>query len=188
MIARLTGRLASRRESDALIDVAGVGYEVVMSPRELAALPAVGDEVVVHTHLHVRDDGQSLFGFTDERARDLFRRLLGASGVGPKLAMAVLATLSPDELRTAVMSEDVATLTMVPGVGKRSAQKLVLELRPRLALPDGGIPSGGPLGAVREALEGLGYAGSEIRDAVEGLSGDDVEGMLRSALQKLARP
>jgi Holliday junction DNA helicase RuvA len=187
MIGRLRGILASRREDIVLVDVAGVGYEAMMTPRDLANLPQVGEEVVVHTHLHVREDVQALYGFGDEESRDLFRRLIGASGVGPKLAMSVLATFTPDDLRIAILNEDVDALTAVPGVGKRSAQKLILELRARLALPDGGIPAGSPLGSVREALENLGYASSEIREAVDGLSGDDVEKMLRTALQRLGK-
>ncbi len=187
MIGRLRGTLASLRAEGVLVDVSGVGYDVVMSPRDLAALPAVGEEVVVHTHLHVREDVQALYGFGSEESRDLFRRLLAASGVGPKLAMAVLATFTPDQLRAAVLAEDVDALTAVPGVGKRSAQKLVIELRPRLALPDGDLPGDSPVGAVRDALEGLGYGSTEIRDAVEGLRGDDVEAMLRTALQRLGK-
>ncbi len=188
MIGRLRGHLVSRHPEGVTVEAAGVGYEISMTPRDMAALPAIGDEVVVHTHLHVREDQLALFGFADEDGRTVFRHLLGASGVGPKLALAILGTLGADRLRAAVVGEDVDTLTTVPGIGVRSAQKLVLDLRARLALPTGGIPTGGGVATVRSALEGLGYAPAEIREAVEGLSGDDVEAMLRSALQKLGRP
>ncbi len=188
MIGRLRGHLVSRQADGVIVEAAGVGYEISMTPRDMAALPAIGDEVVVHTHLHVREDQLALFGFAEEDGRTVFRHLLGASGVGPKLALAILGTLGADRLRAAVVGEDVDTLTTVPGIGVRSAQKLVLDLRARLALPAGGIPTGGGMAAVRSALEGLGYAPAEIRAAVEGLSGDDVEAMLRSALQKLGRP
>ncbi len=187
MIGRLRGHLAARTADGVIVDVGGVGYEVAMSARDLAALPALGEEVVVHTHLHVREDQLALFGFADDDGRTVFRHLLAASGVGPKLALAILGTLGAERLRAAVIGEDIDTLTTVPGIGVRSAQKLVLDLRARLALPAGAIPVSGGLGTVRSALEGLGYAPAEIREAVIGLSGDDVEAMLRSALQKLGR-
>lgn len=187
MIGRLRGQLVARHADGVTVDVGGVGYEVAMPVRDLAALPPVGEEVVVHTHLHVREDQMALFGFADEDGRAVFRHLLGASGVGPKLALAILGALGPERLRAAVAAEDVDTLTTVPGIGMRSAQKLVLDLRARLALPSGGIPTTGGLGAVRSALEGLGYGNAEIRDAVEGLHGEDVEAMLRTALQRLGR-
>ena len=117
----------------------------------------------------------------------MFRLLLGTSGVGPRLALAVLGTMSPDRVRAAILAEDVDALVAVPGIGKRSAQKLVLDLRARMALPPGDIPADGSLGAVRGALENLGYAPTEIREAVDGLEGDDVEGLLRAALQRLGR-
>jgi len=181
--------LADKSLQGALIDVTGVGYEVLMSPRGLADLPAPGSEVVVHTHLHVREDSLTVYGFGAEDERDLFRILLGASGVGPKLALAILSTLTPVEVTTAVLSEDTDTLTSVSGIGKRSAQKLILDLRSRLELPE--VAGGGSetsLGEVRVALEGLGYQASEIREALEGLDASAaVESLLRTALQRLGR-
>jgi Holliday junction DNA helicase RuvA len=187
VIGRLRGTLAAKGLDAAVLDVDGVGYEVAMSPRSLAELPAVGEEVVVHTHLHVREDQLALFGFGADEERDLFRILLGASGIGPKLALAVLATMTPVELRQAVLTEDPDALTVVPGIGKRSAQKLILDLRSRLELPDGELVAGGGLAEVRAALEGLGYQSVEIREALAGLSPDDgeVEDLLRAALQRL---
>ena len=190
MIGRLRGVLAGRSASGVLIDTGGVGYDVAMPPRDIAALPPVGEEVVVHTHLHVREDVMALYGFAAEEGRDLFRDLIGASGVGPKLALAILATLTPEQLRAALAAEDVDTLTTVPGIGKRSAQKLVLDLRARLAMPEGElVAAGGSVSDVRSALEGLGYATAEIREALDGLDTTQPhESLLRSALQKLGRP
>jgi Holliday junction DNA helicase RuvA len=189
MIARVRGVLVSLTPDGVVVDVEGVGYQVAMTPRGLAELPAIGEEVVLHTHLHLREDGMALFGFLSDSERDLFRVLLGASGVGPKLALSILATLPPVELRRAVASEDAGALSLVPGVGKRTAQKLILELRPRLALPDGELPSGaGSLADVRQALESLGYGSAQIRDVLASLPSDGpVEQLLREALQELGR-
>jgi Holliday junction DNA helicase RuvA len=187
MIGRLTGTLAGRGADAIVVDVGGVGYQVAVSPRHLAELPPVGEEVVVHTHLHVREDQLALFGFPSGDERDLFRVLLGASGVGPKVALAILATLPPPALRRAVLADDTATLTTVPGIGPRTAQRLVIDLRARLDLPDGEVVGGGSvLAEVRGALEGLGYQASEIREALAGLDGaGDAADLLRAALQRL---
>lgn len=190
MIGRLRGVLVDRSPAGVVVDVGGVGYEVAMPARDAAGLPAVGDEVVVHTHLHVREDQMALFGFSSEDGRDTFRRLLTSPGVGPKLALAVLATLTPDEVRSAVVTEDADTLSTVPGIGKRTAQKLILDLRSRLDAGDA-QPTGSVAGvpAVREALEGLGYSAAEIREALDGLDpSSDVEDLLRAALQRMGRP
>lgn len=188
MIGRVRGTLVERAPAGVLIDVGGVGYEVAMSARELAALPDLGEEVVVHTHLHVREDQQALFGFSSGETRDLFRDLIAVSGVGPRLALAILGTLTPDQLRRAILAEDVDALVMVPGIGKRSAQKLILDLRARLGVSADGIPGdgGGGVSEVRAALENLGYTGTEIREALEGLDATtEVSDLLRSALQRL---
>ncbi|WKZ82790.1 MAG: Holliday junction branch migration protein RuvA [Acidimicrobiia bacterium] len=187
MIGRLRGLVAGRHGEGALIEVDGVGYEVAMPGRDLALLPAVGEEAVVHTHLHVREDVMALYGFAGEDGRNLFRLLIATSGVGPKLALAILGVLPPERLRAAVLAEDVDALTQVPGIGTRSAQKLVLDLRARLALPAGDIPGPGGMAEVRRALEGLGYDASEIREAIDGLEGDDPQALLKSALQRLGR-
>lgn len=190
MIGRVRGILVERSGAAVLLDVAGVGYEIAMPGRDLAALPALGDEVVVHTHLHVREDQMALFGFASSDARDLFRELITVSGVGPKLALAILTTFTPDGLRLALVSEDVDALVEVPGIGKRSAQKLILDLRARLEMVTELPGSGGSaMAEVRGALEGLGYGGPEIRDAIAGLDADaKVDDLLRAALQRLGRP
>ncbi|MDH3426302.1 MAG: Holliday junction branch migration protein RuvA [Acidimicrobiia bacterium] len=186
MIGRLRGTIVGQAADTVVLDVSGTGYEVTVTPRALAELPGVGEEAVLHTHLHVREDNMGLFGFPSGTERDIFRLLLGASGVGPKVAMAICATLAPDDLRRAVMADDVSTLETVPGIGKRSAQKLILELRPRLELPEGDLPTEGSLSQVRQALEGLGYQQSEIRQTLKDLPKEgDVEDLLRSALKTL---
>ena len=189
MIGRLRGLVVDKRGERVVLDVAGVGYEIAVPPRVLVELPGIGEEAVVHTHLHVREDVLALYGFSAEDQRELFRILLGVSGVGPKVALAVLGTMSPDDLRRAVVSEDAAALTAVPGIGKRSAQKLLLELRPKLELPDMELnTSGAPLAEVRSALEGLGYQSDEIRAVMVNLpESDELETLLRHALQELGR-
>ena len=189
MIGRLRGTVAAKRPEGIVLDVAGVGYDIGVTPRGLIELPGVGEEAVVHTHLHVREDQLALFGFPEEDQRELFRLLIGVSGVGPKVALAILGTMTTDELRRAVVTEDADALTLVPGIGKRSAQKLMLELRPKLDLPDAELPASNSTAAeVREALEGLGYQGGEIRHAMQTLDGElGVEDMLRAALQQLGR-
>lgn len=190
MIGRLRGTVAAKGIDVVVVDVGGVGYEIAMAARGLAALPGVGEDAVVHTHTHVREDQLALFGFPNVDERDLFRILLGASGVGPKVALAMLGSLTPGELRRAVASEDLATLSTVPGIGKRTAQKLVLELRERLDLPEAeSIGGDSELAEVREALESLGYQAAEIREALEGLAdGPGVQDLLRTALRRLGTP
>lgn len=188
MIARITGVLVERGLEEVIVDVHGMGYEIAVTPRTLAQLPGVGEEVVLHTHLHVREDQMSLFGFDTMADKDLFSVLLGVSGVGPKVAMAILATLTHEQLRVAVASDDVAALTAVPGIGKRSAQKLLLELKPKLDVADARIEASGPMAEVREALATLGYAPEEIRGTLAGMDGDlGVEEMLRLALRELGK-
>ncbi len=190
MIGRLRGTLVAISVDRVVLDVAGVGYEIAVTPRALAELPGIGERAVLHTHLYVREDQLALFGFTTEDQRSLFRLLLGVSRVGPKLALAILATLTPDELRRAVVTEDAGALTAVPGIGTRSAQKLMLELRPKLELPDteSVAPGSGPVREVREALEGLGYQPAEIRSVIANLPVDaTVEELLRTSLRELGR-
>lgn len=188
MIGRIRGSLVQRGADDVVIDVGGVGYAIAVTPRTLTELPPVGDEVVLHTHLHVREDQLALFGFGSAADKDLFGMLLGVSGVGPKVAMAILATLGHDQLRTAVITDDVAALTDVPGIGKRSAQKLLLELKPRFDAADAVIEASGPMSEVREALINLGYAPEEIRGTLADMPPDlSVEEMLRRALRTLGK-
>ena len=188
MIGRVRGMLVEKSSTTVVIDVGGVGYSISVTPRSLAELPGIGEEAVLHTHLHVREDQLALFGFGTTEERDLFDLLLGISGIGPKVAMAILATLSPDELRSAVVSADTNALIAVPGIGKRSAQKLMLELRPKMDILDDATTGTGPLFEAREALEGLGYAPDEIRGTLSSLPADlPVEELVKLSLQELGR-
>lgn len=186
MIGRVRGMLVSTREQNVCVDVNGVGYEISLTPRDLVTLPGVGEEIVIHTHTHVREDDISLYGFVADADRDLFRVLLTASGVGPKVAMAILASMTSDEVIRAITGEDAEALTVAPGVGKRGAQKIVLELAPKLAGREVEISSGGDLVSVRQALEGLGYSTGEINSVVGSLNPDDpLDLQIKAALQSL---
>jgi Holliday junction DNA helicase RuvA len=186
VIGRLRGVLAARRGGAIVVDCAGVGYRVQTPPG--ARLPQVGDDVVVHTHLHVREDVMALYGFPTESERDLFELLLNCPGVGPKVALACLSVLSPEQLTAAVVAGDHATLTLVPGIGRRSAEKLVFELRPRLGA-DGVVPvdlQASGHAEAREALAALGYGDKEVAAALADVpADDDVGAMLRVALRRL---
>lgn len=186
MIGRIRGVLVSNRPGSVIIDVGGLGYELAMTPRDAASLPGIGEEIVVHTHTHVREDEISLYGFASETDRELFRVLLGASGVGPKLAMALLASLTGAEIIVAITAEDPDALTVAPGVGKRGAQKIVLELAPKLAGREADVVGGGDLIDVRTALEGLGYTAPEINSVVGDLNpADPIDLQIKMALQSL---
>jgi holliday junction DNA helicase RuvA len=188
MIGRLRGLLVSSRESGIVIEVGGVGYEVAMTTRDLVTLPGIGEEIVVHTNTYVREDGISLYGFATESDRDLFRILLTASGVGPKVAMALLASMSSDEIVRAITGEDPDALTIAPGIGKRGAQKIVIELAPKLSGRETEMVGGHSLGGVRQALEGLGYSTAEINSVVNHLDPNEpIEEQVRAALQRLAK-
>jgi holliday junction DNA helicase RuvA len=194
MIASLRGRLADVLPDGAVIDVGGVGYRVSLTPKALAALPR-GGEVVVHTVTYVREDTLALYGFLSTDERQVFEQLLAAGGVGPKLALALLSVHSPDALRRAVNAGDADALTLVPGIGRKGAARLILELKGRFG--DAGLelpsdPAARPAYAeVREALAALGYAPTEVRTALESLPDDagalPTEELLRLALRGLAR-
>ncbi|MBW3667316.1 MAG: Holliday junction branch migration protein RuvA [Actinobacteria bacterium] len=178
--------LASSRDGSVCIDVGGVGYEVAMTPRDLAALPGIGEEIVVHTHTHVREDDLTLYGFPTESDRELFRVLISASGVGPKVGMAILGSMTGDEVVRAITQEDPDALTVAPGVGKRGAQKIVLELGPKLAGREVEVMGGGSVASVRSALEGLGYSAAEINAVIGSLDPDDpIQDQIKTALQRL---
>jgi Holliday junction DNA helicase RuvA len=188
VIAVLHGTILSRGTDRIVLGVGGVGVEIAMTPRDLGHLGANEAETTVHTHLHVREDALDLYGFVDQADRDLFRLLLAASGVGPKLAMAMMASLRSDEIRRAVLTEDAAALTAVPGIGSRSAQKLILELRPRMVGAEADVMKSSTQADVRAALEGLGYAPAELREVIVSLPEDaSLEESLRLALQELGK-
>jgi len=191
MIAFLTGALALKAPTFALLDVGGVGYRLNMTTRSLAALPAEGDEVTVQTHLHVREDELSLFGFENLSEKDAFEQLLTVSGVGTKVALATLSSLSAEELTQAVAAQDVALISSVPGIGKKTAQRIILELADKLCargLEHSGV-SGGEASApaeARDALLAMGFTAVEAAEALKGGSGD-ARALLRHALRRLGR-
>ena len=195
MIGSLHGVLIDKdTEGEILLEVAGVGYRVTVNTRTLADLPDIGTDAFVHIHHHIREDDQTLYGFATLTERKCFESVIGAHGVGPALGMAVLATLPPEELRHAVASEDVDALCLVPGVGKKTAQRMVLELKNRLDMPthvehegaNGEQSNATAITDVREALRQMGFGAEEVRLAVDGLEGTDTSAMLREALQRMA--
>lgn len=186
MIASLNGRIMALQSGSIEIDVGGVGY-LVHVPSQIPVQVKVGDEMRLFTHLVVREDAMTLFGFVSPEDRNAFQVLTGVTGVGGKLALSVLSSLGSDGLRRAVVSQDVALLTEVPGIGKRGAERILMELKERL----GAIstrPATSSAAEVREALIGLGYTPAELRDVLERMNGDEpVEELLRSALKELSR-
>ena len=193
MIAHLAGTVAVAGLGEVVVDVGGVGYRVLVPPGEVRA--SVGKTVTLHTHLAVREDAMTLYGFADPASRALFEVLLGVTGVGPKLALAAIGSLGADGLRRAVVTEDVAALTVIPGVGKKSAQRMILELGERLGAAEAapsavagaaGAAGPDPRAEVREALAGLGYAAGEVQAALEAAGeASDPEELLRQALKAL---
>ncbi len=195
MIGSLRGVLVDRPSTgEVIVEVGGVGYRASVPTSVWAGLGGAGSEVFLHVHTHVREDAIVLFGFAHADERRCFEALLGAHGVGPSLALAILSSMSPASLSTAVLEDDVDTLCLVPGVGKKTAARLLLELKARLDLPtlggdgvDGGT-GGSPRGEVRAALVELGYGPEEIRGVLDIVDEDEpVEEMVRSALRQLAR-
>lgn len=198
MIGSLRGTLVHRTaaRSEVTVEVGGVGYRVTVAPRTLAALGATGSEARLHTHTHVREDALALFGFATAEERDCFEALVGARGVGPTLALAILSVHAPAELRRVLAEGDLDALTLVPGVGRKTAARLAIELKSRLDLPDDGeSPAAGLNGDVgpgaradlRAALAGLGYGADEVASVLRELPAEgDVEVLLRSALSLLA--
>lgn len=205
MIAFLTGRVAARGAGSAVIDVGGVGMAVQCTPSALSRLH-VGETGTVATSLIVREDSLTLFGFADDDERHLFERVQTASGVGPRLALAILSVHTPDSLRQAVATEDTAALTRVPGIGRKGAQRIVLELAGKLEAPilgdgtlpppDGAAPAAGSdaarRGQVVSGLVNLGWSAKDAEAAAAAVTAEsedtiDVAVLLRTALRRLSR-
>ena len=190
MIGSLRGTVLERDlDGTVLLEVGGVGYLVVVSTRTLPELEPT-TAVFLHVHHHIREDGQTLYGFASRDERSTFQTLIATHGVGPALAMAILATHPPAALFDIVAGADLGALTLVPGVGKKTAERLLVELKSRLSVPVldpvGGNGASSVIGDVREALAGLGYGPEEIRDALRELPADaDAATMLRDALKLL---
>jgi Holliday junction DNA helicase RuvA len=193
MIAFLTGRLVRKAANHALLDVNGVGYRLAMSTGSLAALPSEGDDVTVWTYLHVREDELSLFGFESEAEKQAFELLITVNGVGPKVALAALSSLSPDSLAAAVSADDVALISSVPGIGKKTAQRIILDLKDKLVVPELGASAGGTaatgasLAEATDALLAMGFSAAEAAQALKGFDGEaaDAQGLLKYALKRL---
>ena len=199
MIGRLRGTLLEKQPPWLVVDVAGVGYELEASMTTLVALPATGESVSLHTHLIVRDDAHLLFGFAREQERALFRALIRVNGVGPKLALGILSGMDEAAFRRCVLDDDVKSLTRLPGVGKKTAERLIIEMRDRFphwepgddALADlaGGARSGDarhdPLADAEAALVSLGYKPAEAAKMLVGLEGEgSTEAIIKAALSR----
>jgi len=183
VIARLRGTVAARTAAGVVLDVGGVGYLVAATPRVSAR---VGEEATVETYLHVREDALQLYGFASTDERELFELLLGVSGVGPKVALAIVSGSTPVELRRAIAREDTARFEAIPGIGRKTAQRVVLELKEKIAVSAGAETARGAVLA-RDALVELGWS---LLDAERALAGVDeslpVEDQVRHALKKAA--
>ncbi len=195
MIGSLRGVLQERLEDgQVLVEVAGVGYRVTVTPTTSVSVGEVGQEIFLHIHHHFRESDQTLFGFLSRQERRCFETLLSAHGVGPSLALAVLGVHGPNELVRLIAEEDVSSLCLVPGIGKKTASRLLIELKDSLdisveldAVNTGtGADRRSAMVEVQEALGGLGYSLEEIRPVLADLAGDDPSVLLREALQRLA--
>ena len=202
MIAFLNGILVARRPSSVYLDVNGVGFEVLMPQSSIAKLPETGSPVQVMTYLQVRDDGMSLFGFLSLEEKALFEELIDVSGVGPKLALAALSFYSPQELVSAIATQDVARISKIPGVGKKTAQRIILELKGAVDDGMGGLfgdasadasgggalsaPQGSTLKGIADALLSMGFTSAEAELALAGAPEDASESaILQYALKRL---
>ena len=196
MIGHIRGRLVAVDEQTVLVDVAGVGYEVEVPTATLAALSGAGVEVALHTHFIVRDDAQQLYGFDSKGQKDLFRALLRIAGVGPKLALSVISSVDIGDLALAAAHNDVSRLVKVPGVGRKTAERMLLELKDRLAelaivapVQQSGAPAQS-LAEAERALVALGYKPGEAARAIDGVAGEGLstEQIVREALRRAASP
>jgi len=188
MISFLEGEVVEKGANRIVLAVGGVGYDLLVPTSVVSKLPPIGKTTRVHTRMVMRDDAMVLYGFSATDERELFDMLTGVSGVGPKVALSFLSALPPDSLRRSVVAGDAEALTVVPGVGKKVAQRVVLDLRDKLG-GEGELVAEGPLADVREALVSLGLTPAEASEALASVQVDDreVEELLREALQKAGR-
>jgi len=194
MIAHLRGRLLAKHPNQAVVETGGVGYEVVISVPTYSDLPGVGDDVALHIHTHVREDQIALYGFLRPAEKQLFEKLITVSGIGPKLAITILSGMAADAMTAAIRNNDIARLTKIPGIGKKTAERMVLELRDKLPVPVSGNVAAIPmLNAVEEdvlsALVNLGYQRAAAEKALEGTpkASRSFEVVFREALSALTR-
>jgi Holliday junction DNA helicase RuvA len=199
VIGSLRGSVVDRHGLELLVEVGGVGYRLQTTPQTVVGLGDPGDEVFLWVHHHIREDAQALYGFATRDERNVFEVLIGTHGVGPSLGLAILSVHTPAALRRVLATEDVAALCLVPGIGKKTAARLLVELTSRLELGevdltgptvaplDGAAPAVSAHADVRDALAGLGYGPDEIATTLRELPTDgDSSDLLRQALQRLA--
>ncbi|MDI6716078.1 MAG: Holliday junction branch migration protein RuvA [Actinomycetota bacterium] len=197
MISFLRGRLEDKGAGSVDIDVNGIGYRVIMSNNSIAAMPQRGELVFVYTYMHVREDNIQLFGFASVAERELFEKLISVSGIGPKVALAILSAFDVDSLKQAIVSEDVALITSIPGIGKKNALRVILELKEKLELPSAEFISSDLIKdrsvyeEARNALINLGYSLNEAQRALDGFKPDgadlSVEALIKYALKNLVK-
>ena len=192
MIALLEGKVAVRRADHVVVSANGVGYRLQVSAETLRHVPRVGSDVTIHTHLIVRDDALLLYGFATEEERDLFLLLIGVQAVGPKMALAVLSGGPPREVLGAVAAGDVARLQAAPGIGKRTAERIVVELREKVGVASADDPivimrGDDPRMLARDGLLGLGFSPQEADKLLDGAAGDTPEDLIAHALKGARR-
>lgn len=197
MIAHLRGTLLTKHPNQAIVETHGVGYDVVISVPTFSELPAPGSEVALHIHTHVREDALSLYGFLSLAEKHLFEKLLTVSGIGPKLAITILSGMPADEMVGAIRGSDVARLTRIPGIGKKTAERMVLELRDKLPAPTGpaevSVTAATPVEEdVLSALVNLGYQRAAAEKALQAANRnasakDSFDLLFREALSALSR-
>lgn len=192
MIGFLKGTLVSKRPPELTLDVAGVGYELEAPMSTFYRLPEAGEPLTLLTHLMVRDDAHLLYGFATEAERSLFRNLLKVSGVGARIALAILSGISAEGFRRSVFERDLVSLTRIPGIGRKTAERLILEMEDRLDPPDGGAADSAQGatkadGEARSALQALGYRTAEVNRMLKDLdtAGMNSEQLIREALKRV---
>jgi len=191
MIAHLRGKLLAKHPNQVIVETGGVGYDVTISVPTFSDLPSAGSEVALHIHTHVREDLIALYGFLRPAEKQLFEKLITVSGIGPKLAITILSGMAADEMVGAIRGNDIARLTRIPGIGRKTAERLVLELRDKLPA-EGAPPAVSAMGAVEEdvlsALMNLGYQRAVAEKALAGVKKNGAfEMMFREALGVLAK-
>lgn len=197
MIASVEGKLLGKTKDSVIVEVAGLGMQLFVSKNTLESMPPVGKKVRLFSHLYVRDDALQLYGFSTALEKELFVSLLGVTGVGPRLALAVLSTYVPENFFKIIATGDLEAVTAIPGVGRKSGQRLLIELKDKLGsisyegLVEKGLPGEDLYRDAREALRGLGYSQQEVLRALEGFQPDgdsvSIEDLLRHALSRLAK-
>ena len=189
MIASVRGQVLSRLPGEVVVEAAGVGYRLAVSSETLSGVPRVGDTATLHTHLVLRDDGMHLYGFSSEAERELFLMLIGVQGVGPKVALAVLSGGAPRELLNAIATGDTARFQAVPGIGKRTAERIIVELREKVAgkatddIVVRRTASDDPRTLAREGLLGLGFSPQEADRLLDQAAGETPEALIEGALK-----